>query len=58
VLTNTAGDAQARVGALKADLQRRFGAQLSDEAVRVVTSVEPLFLEAAFEAIIARHAAH
>ena len=55
MLTNTAGDAQARVGALKADLQRRFGAELSDEAVRVVTSVEPLFLEAAFEAIIARH---
>ena len=54
MLTNTAGDAQARVGALKEDLQRRFGAQLSDEAVRVVTSVEPLFLEAAFEAIIAR----
>jgi protein tyrosine/serine phosphatase len=55
MLTNTAGDAQARVDALKADLQRRFGALLSDEAVRVVTSVEPLFLEAAFEAIIARH---
>jgi len=55
MLTNTAGDALARVGALKADLQHRFGAQLSDEAVRVVTSVEPVFLEAAFEAILARH---
>jgi protein tyrosine/serine phosphatase len=55
LLTNSAGDAQARVAALKADLQRRFGAPMSDEAVRVVTSVEPLFLEAAFEAIIARH---
>jgi protein-tyrosine phosphatase len=55
LLTNSAGDNEARVGALRADLQRRFGAGMSDEAVRVVTSVEPDFLESAFDAIRQRH---
>jgi protein tyrosine/serine phosphatase len=55
LLTNSAGDNEARVGALRADLQRRFGAAMSDEAVRVVTSVEPDFLESAFDAIRQRH---
>jgi protein tyrosine/serine phosphatase len=55
LLTNSAGDNEARVGALRADLQRRFGAAMSDEAVRVVTSVEPDFLECAFDAIRQRH---
>jgi protein tyrosine/serine phosphatase len=55
LLTNSAGNAQARVAALKEDLQRRFGAQMSDEAVQVVTSVEPVFLETAFDAIVARY---
>jgi protein-tyrosine phosphatase len=55
LLTNSAGDSEARVAVLKADLQRRFGATMSDEAVRVVTSVEPAFLESAFGAIRQRH---
>jgi protein-tyrosine phosphatase len=55
LLTNSAGENEARVGALRADLQRRFGAAMSDEAVRVVTSVEPDFLESAFDAIRQRH---
>ena len=55
LLTNSAGDNEARVGALKADLQRRFGTAMSDEAVRIVTSVEPAFLESAFDAIKQRH---
>jgi len=55
LLTNLAGDNDARVGALKADLQRRFGAAMSDEAIRIVTSVEPAFLESAFDAIRQRH---
>jgi protein tyrosine/serine phosphatase len=54
LLTNEAGDAQARVSALKTDLQRRFGARLSDEAVKVVTSVEPVFLQTAFDAMTTR----
>jgi protein tyrosine/serine phosphatase len=40
---------------LKHDLQRRFGASLSDEAVEVVTSVEPVFLQTAFDAMTTRH---
>jgi protein tyrosine/serine phosphatase len=55
LLTNSAGDNETRVGALKADLQRRFGAALSDEAVRIVTSVEPAVLESAFDAIRQPH---
>jgi protein-tyrosine phosphatase len=54
MLTNEAGNTQARVSALKHDLQRRFGASLSDEAVKVVTSVEPVFLQTAFDAITTR----
>ncbi len=54
LLTNSAGDAQARTAALTHDLRRRFGA-LSDEAIRVVTSVEPAFLQASFDAITAKH---
>ena len=54
LLTNSTGDVEARVAALTRDLQSRFG-NLSEEAVRVVTSVEPLFLQSALDAISARH---
>jgi protein tyrosine/serine phosphatase len=55
LLTNTVGDVDARIAVLRADLQRRFGAAMNEEAVRVLTSVEPLFLDSAFDAIKARH---
>jgi len=55
LLTNTAGDSAARTAAIRADLEKRFGAGLTDEAVRVITSVEAGFLEAAFDAITAAH---
>jgi protein-tyrosine phosphatase len=45
---------EARIEALRHDLRRRFGAQMSHEAVRVVTSVEPAFLDSAFTSISAR----
>lgn len=51
LLTNTAGDSAARAAAIRADLEKRFGTGLTDDAVRVITSVEAGFLEAAFEAI-------
>ncbi len=51
LLTNTVGDAEARVEALRKDLQRRFGAGITEEAIRVVTSVEPAFLASAFASI-------
>jgi protein-tyrosine phosphatase len=55
LLTNTAGDPAARVAALRRDLVRHFGAPMSDEAVNVVVSVEPRFLQAAFDSAIARY---
>jgi protein-tyrosine phosphatase len=55
LLTNSAGDTEARVAALRAGLEGRLGATLSEEAVRVITGVEPLFLETAFGAIAARY---
>lgn len=55
MLTNTAGDGVARVAALRKDLEKRFGRALSDEAVRVVTSVHESFLQSAFQAIVERH---
>jgi protein-tyrosine phosphatase len=55
LLTNSLGNAPARVAALRRDLERRFGATLSDEAVNVVVSVDPQFLQAAFDSVIERH---
>lgn len=55
LLTNTAGDHQARVAALRDDLEKRFGRRLSDDAVQVVTTVEASFLQSAFSAIVAQH---
>jgi protein tyrosine/serine phosphatase len=54
LLTNTAGDGEARVEAVRRDLNQRFAAQLSEEAVRVVTSVEAEYLDCAFNAISER----
>lgn len=55
LLTNTTGDVEARIEALRYDLYSRFGGPMPDEAVRVVAMVEPQFLQAAFDAINARH---
>jgi protein tyrosine/serine phosphatase len=55
LLTNTVGDVEARVAALRDDLQHRFGRALPEEAVRVVTMVEPGFLQAALDSLAARH---
>jgi protein-tyrosine phosphatase len=55
LLTNTVGDVQARVVALRDDLEHRFGRALPEEAVRVVTMVEPEFLETALDSLVARH---
>jgi protein-tyrosine phosphatase len=55
LLTNSAGDVEARVAALRPGLEKRLGATLSEEAAQVITGVEPLFLETAFAAIAARY---
>ena len=54
MLTNVAGNVDARIAALRGDLQLRFGAAMSDDAIRVVTSVEASFLQSAFDAIVER----
>jgi protein tyrosine/serine phosphatase len=56
LLTNTAGDTEARIAAIRNDMDRRFSATLSEEAIRVVSSVEAQWLERAFEVIANRHA--
>jgi protein tyrosine/serine phosphatase len=55
LLTNTVGDVPARVAALRRDLERRFGAPMSDEAVNVVVSVDPQFLQTAFDSVTERY---
>jgi protein-tyrosine phosphatase len=54
LLTNSAGDGQARMAAIREDMDRRFNATMSEEAVRVVTSVEPQWLDRAFDVIAER----
>lgn len=50
LLTNTAGDAEARIAAGAESVRKRYGA-MSDEAVRTIMGVAPEYLENAFAAI-------
>ena len=51
LLTNNGPGQEARIDSLRDSIRKRFGAGLTEEAVRVVTGVEPVFLETAFSAI-------
>jgi protein tyrosine/serine phosphatase len=51
LLTNTAKGQKERTAVLRADLEKRFGAGLSEEAINVITGVQPEFLEAALKSI-------
>ncbi|MCW1384393.1 tyrosine-protein phosphatase [Novosphingobium sp. KCTC 2891] len=51
VLTNTAGNAEARIAAGATAVRSGFGARMEDNAVRVLMGVRPEFLETAFAAI-------
>lgn len=55
LLTNTAGDAEARIEAGARHVRSGFGHAMSDAAVRVLMGVETPFLEAAFAAIRESH---
>ena len=55
LLTNTAGNPEERIATLRLDLERRFGAPMTDEAVRIVSSVFPEFLQTSFDVITARY---
>jgi protein tyrosine/serine phosphatase len=50
LLTNTVSNNERRIEALRNEVAKRFGS-LSDDAIRVVLSVEPSYLAAAFDEI-------
>lgn len=51
LLTNTAGNAEARIAAGASAVRSGFGAKMEDGAVRVLMGVRPEFLETAFASI-------
>lgn len=55
LLTNSAPDSGAQVEKLRGQIEHRFGKGLSEDAIQVVTRVDPLFLTRASDAIRARH---
>jgi protein tyrosine/serine phosphatase len=54
VLTNTAGDVEARIAAGAATITAITG-QMDDEVLRILMGVEPEYMEAAFAAMTERH---
>ncbi len=55
LLTNTAGNSEARIAAGAASIRASRGPQISDEAVRTLMAVDEAFLDAALSAIVAEH---
>jgi Protein tyrosine/serine phosphatase len=55
LLTNSAPDSGAQVAKLRSQIERRFGKGLSEEAIQVVTRVEPIFLSRALSAVRERY---
>ncbi len=55
LLTNTAGDVDARVAAGAESIRKNRGVHLGDATVRVLMDVDPAYLDAARAAIVARH---
>lgn len=55
LLTNTTGDAEARIAAGARAVRRAFGKDLSEDTLKVVMSVDASYLDAAFSAIDARY---
>jgi protein tyrosine/serine phosphatase len=56
LLTNTAGNSEARIAAAAVSVRASFGPKMDDDALRMVMSVQPEFLESAFAAIEHEHA--
>lgn len=55
LLTNAAPDSAAQVDKLRSQIEARFGKGLTEEAIQVVTRVDPVFLQRAFAAVTVRH---
>jgi protein tyrosine/serine phosphatase len=54
LLTNAAPDSAAQVDRLRSQIEHRFGNGLTEEAIQVVTRVDPIFLQRALAAVTAR----
>jgi protein tyrosine/serine phosphatase len=55
LLTNTAGNAEARIAAGVESIRRSQGAQISDGAIRILMSVAPEYLDSALGTLRERH---
>jgi protein-tyrosine phosphatase len=55
LLTNTAGDPEARIAAAAVSIRASFGPQMDDGALRMIMSVQPEFLDGAIAAIAREH---
>ena len=55
LLTNTAGNSEARIAAGAASIRASRGPQISDDAIRILMGVDEAFLDAALSAIVAEH---
>jgi protein-tyrosine phosphatase len=55
LLTNTAGNSEARIASAAANIRESFGRAMTDEALRMIMSVQPEFLESAFAAMKREH---
>jgi protein tyrosine/serine phosphatase len=55
LLTNSAPDSDAQVERLRSQIEHRFGKGLPEEAIQIVTRVEPIFLTRAFNAVRERY---
>lgn len=54
LLTNVAGRAERRIAAGARHIRANYGEGISDPAIRVLMTVEPAYIEAAFTAIVER----
>ncbi len=55
LLTNTAGNSEARIAAAAVSVRASFGPKMDDNALRMVMSVQPEFLESAFASMEREH---
>ncbi len=55
LLTNVAGNIEARIAAGATVVRNNFGPQISDEAVRTLMTAHPSWLEAMFDTVSERH---
>ncbi|WP_375288154.1 tyrosine-protein phosphatase [Sphingomonas sp.] len=55
LLTNTAGDPEARIAAAAPSIRERYGPQLTEEAIRALMGVDARYLDTALASIAASH---